>query len=70
MDNSANFSFIPFIASEEVFFFFFFFFFAGLTFRLPCQSNKVRCLDKNDMLGGGPLNKHYCKTSVKVSAMR
>ena len=26
MDNSANFSFIPFIASEEVFFFFFFFF--------------------------------------------
>ena len=33
-------------------------------------TNQIEILDKNYVFGKGPLNKHLCKTFVKISAMR
>ena len=62
-----SFSFIPLMASEKKIFDFFFF--ENLAFRLPWQPIKIRDLDKIHMLGRGLLQKHFSKTSVKISAV-
>ena len=52
-------SFIPFMASEEIFEYF-----------LPWQPIKFRDLDTIRMVGRGSFKEHFCKTSVKISAIR
>ena len=47
--------------------FVFFFVVANLTFRLPWQPVS---LDKIHMLGRGLPKEHFCKTFVKISAVR
>ena len=39
-------------------------------FRLPWQPIKFWDLDKIHMVGRGPFKEHFCKTFVKISAMR
>ena len=42
----------------------------NLAFRLPWQQIKFKELNKNDTFGRGQLNEHFCKTVVKISAVR
>ena len=65
MNTSVKFSFIPLVASEELIFFF-----ANITFRLPWQPIKFSGLDKIHMLGRRLIKEHFCKTFVKISAVR
>ena len=44
--------------------------FGNLSSRLPWQQIKFRGLDKNELFGRGPLKEHFCKTFVKISAVR
>ena len=67
MNISAKFSFIPLMASEEMIFLYFF---GNLSFWLPLQPIKFSGLDKIHMLGRGLLKEHFCKTFVKISAVR
>ena len=63
-----SFSFIPLLAFEELIFYFF------------CKFNLSAAIATNQIerfglkwyawLEGGPFNKHFCKTLVKISAMR
>ena len=46
------------------------YFFANLSFQLPWQPIKFIGLDKIYMFGRGILKEHFCKTFVKISAMR
>ena len=62
-----SFSFIPLTASEEKIFEYFF---ENLPFMLPWQPIKFSDLDKIHMNRRGLLKKHFCKTFVKMSAMR
>ena len=55
--------------SEEMTFFSFFFC-GNLAFVLPWQQIKLRVLDKNNMFGRGILKEQFCKTLVKISAVR
>ena len=48
----------------------FFIFFANLSFRLPWQPLRFSSLDKIHMFGRGLLKEHFCKTFVKISAVR
>ena len=45
------------------------FFFENLTFRLPWQQIKINDLDKIHMVCRGLLQKQFCKTFVKISAV-
>ena len=45
------------------------FFFLNLAFRLPWQPIKISDFDKIHMVGRGLLQKHFCKTFVKISAV-
>ena len=45
------------------------FFFENLAFRLPWQPIKIRDLDKIHLAGRGLLQKHFCKTFFKISAV-
>ena len=60
-----SFSFIPLMASEKKIFDFFF----NLAFRLPWEPIKISDLDKIHMVGKGLLQKHFCKTFFKTSAV-
>ena len=62
-----SFSFIPLVASEKKSFEFFFS--KNLVFRLPWQPIKISDLDKIHMAGKGLLQKHFCKTFFKTSAV-
>ena len=44
--------------------------FANLTFRQPWQPIKFSGLDKIRMIARGLLKEHFCKTFVKISAVR
>ena len=44
--------------------------FGNLAFLLPWQPIKFNGLDKIHIFGRGLLKEHFCKTSVKISAMR
>ena len=44
-------------------------FFKNLAFRLPWQPIKISDLDKIHMVGKGLLQKHFCKTFFKTSAI-
>ena len=48
---------------------FWIFFFENLAFRLPWQPIKISSLDKIHMVGRGLLQKHFCKTFFKISAV-
>ena len=48
---------------------FWIFFFKNLAFRLPLQPIKISDLDKIYMVGKGLLQKHFCKTFFKTSAV-
>ena len=63
----AQFSFIPYTASEEMIFEYFF---ANLAFWLPWQLIKFSGLNKIHMFGRGLLKEHFCKTFVKISTVR
>ena len=67
MNISTKFSFIPLMASEEMFFEYLF---ANLAIRLPWQPIKFSGLDKIHIFGRGLLKEHFCKTFVKISAVR
>ena len=41
-----------------------------LAFLLPWQPIKFGGLDKNNMFGRGLFKEHFCKTLVKISAVR
>ena len=43
---------------------------ANLAFRLPWQPIKFSGLDKIHMVGRELLKEHFCKTFVKISAVR
>ena len=62
-----SFSFIPLMTSKKKIFEYFF---ENLTFRLPWQPIKINNLDKIYMVCRGLLQEHFCKTFVKISAMR
>ena len=62
-----SFSFIPLMASEKKIFEYFFL--ENLAFRLPWQPIKISDLDKIHMVGRGLLQKHFCKTFFKISAV-
>ena len=47
-----------------------FFFPANLAFRLPWQPIKFSGLDKIHMVDRGLLKEHFCKTFVKISAVK
>ena len=66
-----SFSFIPRMASEKRIFecFFFFFSLENLAHRLPWPPIKISDLDKIHMVGRGPLQKHFSKTFVTISAV-
>ena len=55
------------MASEEIIFEHFF---ANLSFQLPLQLIKFSGLDKICMFGRGLLKENFCKTLVKISAVR
>ena len=61
-----TFSFIPLMASEKKFLNIFF---KNLAFRLRWQPIKISDLDKIHMVGKGLLQKHFCKTFFKTSAV-
>ena len=44
--------------------------FANLAFLLPWQPIKFSGLDKIHLVGGELLKEHFCKTFVKISAVR
>ena len=44
--------------------------FANVAFWLPWQPIKFSSLDKIHMIGRGLLKEHFCKTFVKISAVR
>ena len=50
--------------------FFFFSFFANLDFWLPWQPIKFSVSDKIDTFGRGILKDNFCKTFVKIFAVR
>ena len=62
-----SFSFIPLMASEEMIFLYFF---TNLAFQLPWQPIKFSSLDKIHMFRRGLFKEHFCKTFVKISAMK
>ena len=66
MNISANFRFIPLMASEEKIFEYIFF--ANLSFWL--QPIKFSSLDKIHMLHRGLLKEHFCKTFANISTVR
>ena len=45
------------------------FFFGNLAFWLPWQPIKISDLDKIHTVGRGLLQKHFCKTFFKISAV-
>ena len=53
------------MTSEKIFEYFF----KNLTFRLPWQPIKIKDLDKIHMVCRELLQEHFCKTSVKISAV-
>ena len=55
------------MASEKKIFVYFFF---NLVVRLSWQPIKISGLDKMDMVGRGLLKEYFCKTFVKISAVR
>ena len=61
-----SFSFISLMASEKKIFEYFL---ENLAFRLPWEPIKISDLDKIHMVGRGLLQKHFCKTFVKISAI-
>ena len=61
-----SFSFIPLMASEKKIFEYFF---ENLVFRLPWQPIKISDLDKIHMVCRGLLQKHFCETFFKISAV-
>ena len=63
---TQSFSFIPLMASEKKIFEYFF---KNLVFRLPWQPIKISDLDKIHMVGKGLLQKPFCKTLFKTSAV-
>ena len=67
MNISTKFRFIPLMASLEKIFEYFF---ANLTFWLPWKPIKSTSMDKIHMVGRGLLKEHFCKTFVKISAVR
>ena len=67
MNISTSFSFFPLMASEEKIFEYVF---ANLAFQLPWQSIKFSGLDNIHMVGRGLLKEHFCKTFVKISAVK
>ena len=67
MNIYAKFSFIPLMASEKKILNFFFY--KNLAFWLPWQPIKISDLDKIHMVGKGLLQKHFCKTFFKTSAV-
>ena len=67
MKTSASFNFIPHIAVEMIFEYILF---SILGFRLPWKPINFRGLDKNNTFGRGQLTEHFCKTFVKISAVR
>ena len=62
-----SFSFIPLMASEKKIFEYFFQ--KNLAFQLPWQPIKISDLDKIHMVSKGLLQKHFCKTFFKTSAV-
>ena len=67
MNISAKFSFIPPMASEGMIFGNLF---ANLAVLLPWQPTEFSGLDKIHIFGRGLLKEHFCKTFVKISAVR
>ena len=67
MNISAKFQLHPLMASEEMIFENLF---TKLAFWLPWQPIKFRNLDKIHMVGRGLLKEQFCKTFVKISAVR
>ena len=67
MNISESFSFIPLMDSEEMISENLF---ANLAFLLPWQKIKFSSLDKIHMIDRGLLKDHFCKTFVKISAVR
>ena len=67
MNISAKFQLHPPMASDEKIFYFFF---ANLGFRLPWQPIKFSGLNKIHTVGRELLKKNFCKTFVKISAVR
>ena len=61
-----SFSFIPFMASEKKIFEHFF---ENLAFRLPWQPIIISDFDKIHTVGRELIQKHFCKTFVKISAV-
>ena len=61
-----SFGFIPLMASKKKIFQYFF---ENLAFQLPWQPIKLSDLDKIHMTGRGLLQKHFCKTFFKISAV-
>ena len=62
-----SFSFTPLMASEKKIFEYFFP--ENLGFRLPWQPIINSDLDKIHKVGRGLIQKHFCKTFVKISAV-
>ena len=63
----------PLMMSKEMIFYMYFFlckFSILIVIRLPWQPIKFSSLDKIPMYGRGLLNKHFCKTFVKMSEGR
>ena len=66
MNIYASFSFIPLMASEEKIFDFFF---QNISLSVPWQPIIINDLDKIHMVGRRLIQKHFCKTFVKISAV-
>ena len=62
---TQSFSFIPLMASEKIFEYFF----ENLAFQLPWQPIKFSDLDKIPIVGRRLLQKYFCKTFFKISAV-
>ena len=58
------------MASEEMIFFVCVCVCENLAFLFPWQPIKFKGLDKNNMFGSGLLKEQFCKTLVKISAVR
>ena len=54
------------ISEEKIFEYFF----TNLAFQLPWQPIKFRGLDRIHTVSRGLLKEHFCKTFVKISAVR
>ena len=67
MNSSAKFQLHPPMASEEMIFENLF---ANLAFLLPWQPTEFSGLDKIHIFGSGLLKEQFCKTFVKISAVR